>query len=456
MARFFRQSPLTFVLLAVLLLLGGFILWNLAAPEQDARVFAIRQEGYPTSLSELDAWYQSVPESRNAASVVIKANAQPGFANASNLNAVLDEKSWTPTRTQLFDAKSKTEVSALLATNQALLNLLHSVIGLTNSRYPIDLTQGMNTLLPDLAKIKSSVRLLTAEALFETSNGDTDKAIPSLRAAGGVADSAAPEPLLISQLARYASWAIISKRTELILNASHLSDQQLAELQVLVSNAERTDSLARALAGERALHLPVFMSSRDQAFAYAFCGAPWSSPPTTKDRLRASFIMGLLKSTGILHKDKAFYLDIMATNIAAAEAPFPERLTLALQANAAALSPPSRLLIFSRILLPSFAKAFQRDAEHTARIRTSKTVIAVERFRLAHSGNLPATLSDLVPAYLSSVPSDPFDGQPLRYKRLAPGYVVYSIGSDMRDDGGIEGDPNKPTSASDITFTIQR
>src|SRR6516164_8166960 len=206
MARFFRQSPLTFVLLAVLLLLGGFILWNLAAPEQDARVFAIRQEGYPTSLSELDAWYQSVPESRNAASVVIKANAQPGFANASNLNAVLDEKSWTPTRTQLFDAKSKTEVSALLATNQVLLNLLHSVIGLTNSRYPIDLMQGMNTLLPDLAKVKSSVRLLAAEALFETSNGDTEKAIQSLRAAGAVADSAAPEPLLISQLVRYASW----------------------------------------------------------------------------------------------------------------------------------------------------------------------------------------------------------------------------------------------------------
>src|SRR5215475_495531 len=161
MARFFRQSPLTFVILAMLLLLGGFILWNLTAPEQDTRLLAIRQKGYPTSLSELDAWYERVPESRNAASVVIKANAQPGLANTSNLNAVLDEKSWTPNRSQLFDAESKAEVSALLATNQALLNLLHSIIGLTNSRYPIDLTQGCRTLLPDLAKVKSSVRLLT-------------------------------------------------------------------------------------------------------------------------------------------------------------------------------------------------------------------------------------------------------------------------------------------------------
>jgi hypothetical protein len=239
----------------------------------------------------------------------------------------------------------------------------------------------------------------------------------------------------------------------LILNGSHLSDEQLAQLQVLVSNAERTNSIARALAGQRALGLSVFMNSRNQAYFYAF-GGP--SPPTTKDRLRTSFFMGLLKSTGILHKDKTFYLDVMATNMAAAEAPFPERLALAQQANAAALSPPSKLLIFSRILLPSLAKAIQRDAEHTARIRTSQTAIAVERFRLAHSGNLPASLNDLVPAYLSSVPCDPFDDQPLRYRRLAPGWVVYSIGSDMRDDGGIEGDPNNPTSAKDITFTIQR
>jgi hypothetical protein len=146
----------------------------------------------------------------------------------------------------------------------------------------------------------------------------------------------------------------------------------------------------------------------------------------------------------------------MATNIAAAEAPFPERLTLGQQANVATLSPPSRLLIFSRMLLPSLNKAFQRDADHTALVRTTQTAIAVERFRLAHSGNLPASLNDLVPAYLPSVPCDPFDGQPLRYKLLGPGYVVYSIGSDMRDDGGVEADPKKPGSTNDITFTLER
>jgi hypothetical protein len=45
---------------------------------------------------------------------------------------------------------------------------------------------------------------------------------------------------------------------------------------------------------------------------------------------------------------------------------------------------------------------------------------------------------DLVPNYLESVPIDPFDGKELRYKKLESGYVVYSIGENLSDDGGTE------------------
>jgi hypothetical protein len=452
MARFLRQSPLTLIVLAFVLLLGGYIFWNLAAPDQDTRVLAIRQKGYPASLRELDAWYTQIPESQNAATVLTKAFSQPGLADNSSTLAVLSDKSLMPSRGQLLDDEAKAELNAVLATNQALLDLLHSAATLTNSRYPADLTQGFQTLLPHLAKVKGSVQLLTAEALLEASNGDIEKALGALRAAGSVADSLAEEPLLISQLVRIAGWGIISKRTELILNGATLSDGQLSVLQALFRDAERPNAMARGLAGERASGLGVFMGSQDQLNLF---GAA-NSPPALKDRMRASLFFGLLKSTGLLHKDKAFYLDVMATNVAAAEAPFPERLMLARQANAAALSPPNKLLIFSRMLLPALGKAIQRDGEHAARIRTTQTAIAIERFRRAHSGNLPGDLSDLVPTYIALLPRDPFDGQPLRFKRLASGYVVYSVGSDLRDDGGSEGDPKKPGSAKDITFILEK
>jgi hypothetical protein len=48
----------------------------------------------------------------------------------------------------------------------------------------------------------------------------------------------------------------------------------------------------------------------------------------------------------------------------------------------------------------------------------------------------------LVPQYLTSLPPDPFSGNPLRFKQDATGYTVYSVGTNQRDDGGAikEGD----------------
>jgi hypothetical protein len=36
------------------------------------------------------------------------------------------------------------------------------------------------------------------------------------------------------------------------------------------------------------------------------------------------------------------------------------------------------------------------------------------------------------------VPSDPFDGNPIRYRRADPGYCLYSISDDGQDNGGRE------------------
>lgn len=60
--------------------------------------------------------------------------------------------------------------------------------------------------------------------------------------------------------------------------------------------------------------------------------------------------------------------------------------------------------------------------------------IARSRFELYH-GRTPASIAELVPLYLSSVPADPMDGLPIRYQLGDKGEpVIYSIGPDCRDD----------------------
>ncbi len=75
-------------------------------------------------------------------------------------------------------------------------------------------------------------------------------------------------------------------------------------------------------------------------------------------------------------------------------------------------------------------------------IATSETLsnmaiaaIAIRRYQLDHGGASPPSLQALIPQYLVSVPRDPMDGQPLRYRPEKPP-VLYSIGGDGIDHGG--------------------
>ncbi len=115
-----------------------------------------------------------------------------------------------------------------------------------------------------------------------------------------------------------------------------------------------------------------------------------------------------------------------------------------------------------RALFPRFLLALRDCSEQNRLVkhwpkRLLVVVLAVERFRLAR-GALPNTLDKLLLAYLEAVPQDPFDGQPLRYKKLPKGYVVYSVGEDGKDDGGAERDANgrQFVEGTDITFTVER
>ena len=97
------------------------------------------------------------------------------------------------------------------------------------------------------------------------------------------------------------------------------------------------------------------------------------------------------------------------------------------------------------------------EAELVAHVRVTSASLAVERWRLVNGNQVPNSLAELVPGILSSMPTDPFDGRPLRYKKLAQGYVIYSIGPDFIDDGGKA----KPADAEDsvhydIVFEVDR
>jgi hypothetical protein len=106
--------------------------------------------------------------------------------------------------------------------------------------------------------------------------------------------------------------------------------------------------------------------------------------------------------------------------------------------------------IFVQILLPALAKVTSREAGALAYLRLAQTAVALQIFH-ATNHHYPDSLNELAPKSIAAVPQDPFDGQPIRYRKAGEGFVIYSIGPDLQDGGGVR----KPGS-DDILFTVVR
>jgi hypothetical protein len=107
--------------------------------------------------------------------------------------------------------------------------------------------------------------------------------------------------------------------------------------------------------------------------------------------------------------------------------------------------------LFTAILIPSLTRTFDTLARVEAMDECARAAVATTRYRLDH-GTMPSHLDELVPAYLDAVPTDPFDGHPLSLAVKGDRWIVYSIGPDLVDDGGVDMVHGK----GDVIFTLQR
>jgi hypothetical protein len=88
------------------------------------------------------------------------------------------------------------------------------------------------------------------------------------------------------------------------------------------------------------------------------------------------------------------------------------------------------------LLLTALEKFDGSSRRKYAVVSCAAAALAAERYRRKH-GAWPKSLEELAASkMLSPIPLDPCDGQPLRYRRLPDGILIYSVSTDGQDDGG--------------------
>ena len=93
--------------------------------------------------------------------------------------------------------------------------------------------------------------------------------------------------------------------------------------------------------------------------------------------------------------------------------------------------------VFTGMILPAVFRAVQKAARVQTDVDLMTLACALERFRLAE-GAYPDQLAALSPRFITTLPHDLINGQPLKYRLNADGkFVLYSIGWNEKDDGGV-------------------
>jgi len=440
-----KRYRLKFSHVLIILLLAGvgfFAYYRLSLKSKlRAKIDAIAAAGYPVTFAELDKWY-SIPENvENAAYTIIDAfgSFKKWDKDKSESLPVVGQAE-LPTRTEPMDEEMKVMIAEYIADNNEALDLLHAGAKIEHSRYPIDLNTGF---LPYLSEMRKASFLLKLEAILHAENGESKSAISSVKSIFGIARSLAKEPFTMSQMARSAHQSLATSTIEYCINRVELTDEQLVELIKSVHNAERISDMTCAFIGER-------------CWALSFFKAPESMNPDSIDGIPVRPILEIYKAVGLTDADAIIYLDIMDGYIKAAQLP-PHKRQEAVKAIDTRLRSTSQIHILLHTIMFPLSRITSIELRTIAYLRTARTALAVMRYRLA-AGRLPDTLTDLVPIYLDAVPVDPFDGKDLRYEKLGVGFLVYSVGEDLRDDSGTE-KPTRKTKESpnwDVTFIVER
>jgi hypothetical protein len=168
--RFMCRHQIASVFLVIFTILAALTIRNIAqAP--DPRLTAVRQAGYPVTLSELNSYYPAVPDDQNAALIYKRAFDTELFTNkvAEDLTSNISLR-----RGERLPSEFRTELAEALTKHAAGYELLYSATNLTASRYPIDLRNGYMTLLPHLMRVRQTSMLLSLVALSHASAGESD------------------------------------------------------------------------------------------------------------------------------------------------------------------------------------------------------------------------------------------------------------------------------------------
>ncbi|MCO6043839.1 hypothetical protein NG895_07955 [Aeoliella sp. ICT_H6.2] len=285
-----------------------------------------------------------------------------------------------------------------------------------------DHSQGLHVLLPHVTYGRMVVKLLKLRASMRLRDGDTAGAARDLRAMLQTAAILRDDPYEVSQFARMGYLELTYTLMEQLLPHIEAQQSELEAMQSLLEEVDMHRGLELAAMSHRVMGMVAFDNP-------ATGGAGNMPTPIYQAWIGDNELEFLQLMRDLDEGIEADWQGALALN----------NLHPALDWQDAQRSAPlGRGAWFAPSLCANkLATDVPIFAEGQARASAAAAGIAAARFHHKND-QWPASLDEMVPEFLDELPMDPFTGEPLKMIGTGEEITIYSVGPNLKDDGGVE------------------
>ena len=407
---------LAIVMIIIIIILALCIPFINSEMHLSAALRAASEKGFTTTESEFVKKYcPSVPISQNAAPIIEKAFlSYNGFDN-NYYDLIIVGTAQSPELDQQINPELLKKAKKFVSTNAKYFAQIDKISSYNYADFDLmnKIPNISNNFYKPLNRFRSIARSYGVIAELHLNNKNLRGAEKSLLNSFHASKLVIQSSTTLSQLVCYACEFISLRQLERCINNLDFSDSFLKKLDSVMRNHEKIiEENWPAVINCELMHLPLAKKELVKELTIRFNRIP-----------EEVYIDGLSGfDTGILLALYDYYNGNINNNIANEIELLPKILELKtnnlqkIKHKMDELSDKSRkeLTISYLSVIPNFMSLIVRKNEVMAWLRCARTACAVERFRKKY-GKLPEKLNQLVPEFMSQIPTDPFNGKKLGY-----------------------------------------
>ncbi len=315
------------------------------------------------------------------------------------------------------------------------------------ARFPVHYEENFTALLPHLEVLHDYGRLFTLHGVAELRRGNTAAALADLEVLFKLRTALHDEPLLISQLVRAALHQGLLQLVWEGMTEHRWSPRDLERIRAALASDNFLSDFVWGIRGERIGAVNTLEQMCEGRLSVA---AFFSLTATTPESLYGFIPDGWIRQNMV--RLSRFYRELgevgdtnrFQVDWAALEA-------INQHAREGRITPYN---FFAKLMAPALKTVFRRAVATQAGSHLALTARALEQ-RFQKTGAYPESLEALTSGDLPRWMHDPFDDHPLRYRRSAPdACLLYSVGSNLRDDDGTPRQARQPDTVGDLIWRL--